>query len=315
MNQLNSLLRLRKKRELTNSLNYFLLANYKVEEVALQDKSILLIYPKKNLDNIYNVQKHLKNISSIYGLPAVLAVEQLSAVQRNELIKLNIQFIVHNKYCFLPNLGIVLSQKADAEIHSVDKLTPSTQLIWFSLLYNNHACVASEIGKKLGITPMTLSRSVRQLERMDLLMTKKAGVDKFILLKDSPKKSFSKSLKYLINPISRIEYIDLKSLPTNKLTSGYDALAIYSQIGAGDYACYAVSKGEYKAIDKQATNKFLYDPKGQAEVQIWKYDPLLLSSNGVVDELSLFLTMQGNNDMRLEMSKKEMMSNLWRRIK
>lgn len=314
MDKLRSLLSFKKKSELTDGLNYFLLANYRVEEVAFNDKSIMLISPKKRLADIYSVQKHLENISSIYGLPAVLVVEQLNAFQRNELIKLDIQFIVNNKYFFLPKLGIILSNKADAEINAADKLTPSTQLIWFFLLYNNQACVASEIGKKLLVTPMTLSRSVRQLEQMDLLVTKKVGVDKLIILKEKPKKSFAKSLKYLINPISRIEYIDLKALPKNKLTSGYDALALYSQIGAGEYSCYAVSKNEYKAIDKQAINKFLYDPKRQAEVQIWKYDPSLLSSDGGVDELSLFLTMQGSNDMRLEICKKEMMSNLWRRI-
>ena len=315
MDKLSNLLAFEKKGDLTSGLNYFLLSNYRVEEAALNDKRLLLIYPRKNLDDIYSLQKHLENISNIYKLPTVLVIERLSALQRNELIKFNIQFIVKKKYFFLPDLGIVLSQKADAEANSVNKLTPSAQVIWFFLLYNNKACVASELGKKLHVTPMTLSRSVRQLESMDLLVTKKVGVDKLILLKENPKKAFSQSLKYLINPISRDEYVEVKKLPQVKVVSGYDALAVYSKMASGDYPCYAVSKAEYKNIDKQAINKFLYDPKRQAEVQIWKYDPWLLSVNGVADELSLFLTIQDSNDMRLKISKQEMMSNLWRRIK
>ena len=44
---------------------------------------------------------------------------------------------------------------------------------------------------------------------------------------------------------------------------------------------------------------------------MWKYDPLLLSRDGVVDPLSLVMSLRGNTDERVEEALEDLMDAFW----
>jgi hypothetical protein len=57
----------------------------------------------------------------------------------------------------------------------------------------------------------------------------------------------------------------------------------------------------------------LVDNTKQAEVEIWRYDPALLSKlPGVVDALSLAVSLSSDDDPRVEESIDELLLNVWR---
>ena len=39
---------------------------------------------------------------------------------------------------------------------------------------------------------------------------------------------------------------------------------------------------------------------GENEIQVWKYNPKMLSTEGVVDKLSLYLSLKDNDDERIQ---------------
>jgi hypothetical protein len=60
---------------------------------------------------------------------------------------------------------------------------------------------------------------------------------------------------------------------------------------------------QYYAIDKQdfknltiATNKYV----GDNEIEIWRYNPNLLSKDGFIDKLSLYLLLKNIDNERIE---------------
>lgn len=93
------------------------------------------MYPKKNLDQIASVRKHIAKIQKMEALPVVIVLENLKRNQRNYLITAKIPFIVPFKQLYLPFMGIVLQEKFSSEIIPVEKFQPSAQVIFFYYLY------------------------------------------------------------------------------------------------------------------------------------------------------------------------------------
>jgi len=58
----------------------------------------------------------------------------------------------------------------------------------------------------------------------------------------------------------------------------------------------------------------IYDEEYDTAIEIWRYDPSLTAENGVVDRLSLFLSLRGSDDVCVEIALDEMMNTLWREL-
>ena len=49
-------------------------------------------------------------------------------------------------------------------------------------------------------------------------------------------------------------------------------------------------------------------------MELWRYDPKMLASDGYVDRLSLALALSDDNDERVEEAVEEMLTQVWRDI-
>ena len=67
---------------------------------------------------------------------------------------------------------------------------------------------------------------------------------------------------------------------------GINALAEYTMINGEANMCYAISKEQLKSSGAQTDKKY-----GSNALEIWRYNPLLLSNGKAVDKLSLYLTL------------------------
>lgn len=91
---------------------------------------------------------------------------------------------------------------------------------------------------------------------------------------------WDKALPYLISPIEKT--IKVNTLPTNTLLSG-------KYIISDNNKTFAISKDVSKDISE--------DINGQFTVDIWKYNPMILSKDKKhVDYLSLYLSLKDNTD-------------------
>ena len=66
-------------------------------------------------------------------------------------------------------------------------------------------------------------------------------------------------------------------------------------------------------VNIQSTNQ-LYDADSQVAIELWRYDPKRISTNKMVDPLSLALSLQEEADERIETAVEEMLEQLWRNI-
>jgi hypothetical protein len=69
--------------------------------------------------------------------------------------------------------------------------------------------------------------------------------------------------------------------------------------------CWAVTKKELKTLAIVTDKQF-----GENEIQVWKYNPKMLSTEGVVDKLSLYLSLKDNEDERIQIELERLINEM-----
>lgn len=156
------------------------------------------------------------------------------------------------------------------------------------------------------VNPTSIVRAAEQLEELDLLRTKKVGVQK-LFSGESPQALFERAQTFLLNPVKRIKYISIELVEATWLKSGYSALAEYSMLNEPNVANYAVTDSSVLS----ASTNTLYDSKRQVAVELWRYDPKKLSKQNTVDFLFLALALRDDPDERVKEAIEEMLNALW----
>jgi len=161
----------------------------------------------------------------------------------------------------------------------------------------------------LCFSAMQISRAVKQLTMLGLLSVRKEGVRVVISSNDCRLDLFEKAKPFLLNPIRKKIYVEYEDLPEGLPLSGYSALSELTMLGGSFTKTFAF----FGKIGELKGTALLVDDAAQAEVEIWHYNPVLLSRHpGVVDALSLAASLPAGDDERVEQAIDELLSVLRR---
>lgn len=290
----------------------FINTRYVSQRVFLNGQKVAFLYPKNELEQVETLKKHLERVKKSADCPVVLVLEQITARQREYLLREKVAFIVDGKQIYLPFMAVYLQERCDAEKSDKEEILPSAQMLLLYFIYEGAKELStSQAAKDLELTPTSISRASKQLEEMELLQAKKIGVQKILSSENSPKELFYKAEKALLSPVKRTVYIPDEKVKIELLESGYSALAEYSMLNAPSVRCYASEKiSQWNDF----MTKDLQDSNSQVAIEMWRYDPRKLSREKMVDELSLALSLREDADERVEEAVEEMLNNLWRKI-
>ena len=281
----------------TDELPYYLLDRYEFQQVTLESIKTLFLYPKMELDQLASLKKQLAKLQKFEPVPIVIVLRNISRSRMQYMLSAHIPFIVPDRQIYLPFMGIALQNKFYAETIPTEKLQPSAQVLFFYYLYQKKRQIyLSNVSRKLGFSGMTVTRAVRQLEQTTLFTTEKDGVQKILRGKYTMRELYDKMQPHLISPVRRIIYADkCAPLPPTQI-AGMSALSRMSMINPPDVPCYAVDgkKGVPAGTD------ILIDSSAQVKIELWKYDPSVLTENDTVDPLSLAMSLKGDSDERIE---------------
>ena len=290
----------------------FIVTRYRLKMASMNEKKVIFLYPKTELEQIEVLKKHIARIQKNENKPIVLVLNELSFRQKEYLIREKIPFIVEGKQIYLPFMALYLQERCNAERKPREEILPSAQMLLLHFIYGGgQELSTSQAAKDLELTPTSISRASKQLKEMGLLHIKKEGVQRILQSEDSPKMLFQKAEDKLLNPIKRTVYIPKELVGTGLLESGYSALAEYSMLNAPNVKCYATER--ISQWNDVMTNR-LQDSQVQVSVEMWRYNPRKLSTRNTVDELSLALALREDTDERVEEAVDEMLNELWRKM-
>lgn len=290
----------------------FIATRYRLQLVSMNGQRAIFLYPATELEQSEVLKKHIARIQKNENLPVVLVLKELTYRQKESLLREKIPFIVDGRQIYLPFMAVYLQERCNAEKESREEILPSAQMLLLHFIYGGaRELSTSQAAKDLKLTPTSISRASKQLEKMGLLQIKKRGVQRILQSEDSPKMLFRKAENKLLNPIKRTIYIPKKFVGIDLLESGYSALAEYSMLNAPNVKCYATEK--ISQWNDVMTNS-LQDSRVQVAVEMWRYNPRKLSTRNMVDALSLALALREDADERVEEAVEEMLNELWGKI-
>ena len=295
--------------EIKYSLPNFIYDRYRLQQVSLNGINAVFVSPIGSLDPISSVKKHIERIAVFANMPAVLVLDNLQFRQKETLLKNRIPFIVNGKQIYLPFMAVYLQERCDSPVPKNEKLLPVSQLLLLYFIYNECSELkTSKAADELGFTPTSISRASRQLENAGLIKVRKNGVQKIIFTETSPKELFFMAKEYFCNPVKRVVYVEKKHIHDDLLLSGYSALSEYSMLNPPSVMYFASNDITRWTV---LSTQDLVDIDSQYAVELWRYDPGILTDGTCVDPHSLALSLQNDPDERVEIAVDEMLEKIW----
>ena len=255
-------------------------SNYDCYLSAIMGIDICLCYAKEEKSiTPSKVQLHLQMLAQQINKPCIIVLEDIPSYNIKRLIDQRVNFIIIGKQMFVPSLMLDLRKMPAKNKDIKDPIPPLAQcMILYVLQIGYLTETINELTELFEVSYSTANRAVRWLQSKGFIFT--GRVNNNIQFLFMGYELWDKALPYLISPIEKT--IKVNTLPTNTLLSG-------KYIISDNNKTFAISKDVSKNISE--------DINGQFTVDIWKYNPMILSKDKKhVDYLSLYLSLRDNTD-------------------
>lgn len=291
-----------------NNFPVFLRDTYNFYEVTILGTRCILIEAVDEMPNIYQLQKHIKQIKNLTDRQIVLFYKDITRYRRKSLIENRIAFVIEDGQMYLPFLGLDL-KKVKEHVEEAKGFTAPAQIAYLYFLYHKEEVVnTTDFAKKLGFNKMTASRALNDLYHANLITYEIGGMTgrskEYKRIKDPD--YFLRGRNYLKTPVRKIIYT--KTRPLDALTAGMEALSELSMINPPGHPIMAIDRNKLnKEQVEVVNNKDLIKDTKLVELELWDYDPGLFSNNGHVDLLSLYASLKEETDERVRQALEEVL--------
>lgn len=278
-------------------------SNYDFYFTDLFGHKVVLLFSKYG-DELtpMQIEKHVQLISKTLNMVAVAVFESLVSYNITRLTKRQVNFVVPWKQIFVPEIMISI-HKEPAIQREVKLIPPMAQvlILWQLERGGLEGLTTCEIAKRIGATQATMYRSISWLAKNELIQMR-GEKEKVLYFCAQGKDLWMKVKDVCVSPIERVVYTD--SI-INGLKSGTEALAELTMLNYDGKRVIALTKAEVKSSGILVDSRY-----GDTCIEIWRYNPKTLAKNGCVDPLSLYLSMVGNEDDRIQIELEHLIENI-----
>jgi len=303
-----------KKWEEAEKLPFFLRNLYAFFEVPMLGTHCLAMVAKDKTENTpATIRKHIIQVQKKWKHEIIYIQQKVTAYNRKRLIEQKVPFVIPGNQMYLPFLGIDLREHFK-KIRNMDSpWSPSTQVVVLYTLQREGGprFTPKKLANRLGYTAMTMTRALNELEGAGLGQISMEGRERVLRFDRNKKELWRNALERLRSPVKKRLWVKHSLNKPLGMKAGLSALAYYSALAEPANPVFALEGKKWKGIKTGKNIRILeiVEP-GACELEIWSYPPELFSKEGVVDRLSLYLSMQANDDERVESALEEMMDQV-----
>jgi len=290
---------------------------YKIYTTRLLGTELVLVQlvDEENI-SIAQTVKQLSNLKKLFNKTVVLILNRVVSYNRSRLTKKKVNFIVPGKQLFLPEMLVDLKDgdTKESPVKEKQKLIPSAQVIvlyqilGLSDFWDIEQKPFKEIALMLDYSPMAISKAVDNLQALGLI-TIAGEKEKYIQFNYEKVKLWEKieGNDFWNYPVFKRVYIDELPAGIKTWDCNTSALPEYSDMNPSRQSYVAIGRTEYNRLNKQNLLSNANPTEGNYCLEVWKYNPGLLTDTAVfpelvVDPLSLHLTLKNTTDERIEMA-------------
>lgn len=273
--------------DLLQASNSSFSTNYTFYEISVSGTRVI-VAQRKSPEGINgsNLAKEYREMKEYFSFLMLLEISVNDATLRRQLISKKVNFVVPGHQFFFPELYISLTESNTPKRSSTKMLTISAQVL---LLYHlQKMSLASipfkQIAVHIGYSAKTVSLIVEELCNFGIAKVVSDGHNKTLQFFKRGRELYEQVDRWLQNPVMASGHTDRDVIETGLVQVGLCALNhAYSEIP--QYRKYGISSKEARK-----SNLRLYASDRKYSVEIWKYDPALMATDGYADMLSVLLS-------------------------
>jgi len=273
-------------------------SRYGFWQLNLLDKTYLLASPS-NQYTIKSLARDFEEIELKTSQQVILYTDTLSPYSKRRLIAERIPFLLFDKQFFLPMLALNIRAGSEAALTQRDILTPAAQVVFLCLLYAEAQTTAQqELQERLGLSAISISRAVKELQTFGLVSVHTGG-------KTNRKREISvleqmefyrRGIKYFGRAVKQTIYCEGEP-DKNLLLSGLSALSRRTMINPPKQEYYALYSRARNSINLSQISKAEYlDYQDAFCIDLLSYDPAHLALDGMVDPVTMILTLHERDE-------------------
>lgn len=272
--------------------------------VTMEGFSFLLV--KVQSDDRFGaiaLEKQASKIKETVNYEVAFGFDKLTKLQRTALIERHIPFISDADQIYLPFLGIALRNNLKEKVEvSKEKMMPATQALFLYLLYNCHQeyVLKKQAAEELRLTRTSITRASEQLKAMGLITEEVCGKELRMRTTATGFELYQAAKPYIITPVQKKIYVKKVDIGDDFLLAGESALSNVSMLGEPRYATYAIYKGNELVKNLKPVDIQWQENEAVIQIELWKYDPSLFAKNGIVDPVSMAVSLADNVDERVQ---------------
>lgn len=241
------------------------------------------------------------------GCKVLYYFDSLDFNKRERLMAQGVFFVVGKKYVYMP--GIMINSRNATKEKAKDLTAVAQYLLLYHLQGRSLELMsAREMESLLPYKYVTITLAMQVLVDLDIC---KILVDddktKRLHFTDSGRALYERILPLLMNPVKKSFYCD--DVQAEFAISGINALSRYTMLAPERMQTLAVEEKRVNLKAKDTPFIGMNPWDGTYRVEIWKYPPI--AKDGVVDKLSLALTLMSDEDPRVQKELKQMIETLW----
>lgn len=298
----------------SGTLPVFMQALYDYEVVHILNKPCLLLVSREEGEStMAALRKHMALVQKSWNGAAIYVTRTMASNARDRLIENKLPFIVPGNQLYLPDLGLDMREHFKNIRAQRPTISPATQLVVINALTTSDygPLDTAMLTDKFGYTSMTFKRVFDEIEQFDLGVAGIQGRKRVLMFTKMGRLLWEAALPSLKSPVKASKSAPRQVCEQYGLASGLTALAHYSMLAPPAHVVYAVGAEHRKNIKLQSDTKGLSvsDPDA-CELEIWCYSPNQFAQASYVDRFSLYLSLQGHSDERVEAALEEMMETI-----
>ena len=294
-----------------NRLPANLTARYRFILMVLMGQELLLMIdeaPEPEPPAV--IKKHTDKVRAKWPEPIVYVRDQVTAYNRKRLIEQRVPFIVPGNQMYLPELGLDLREHFRSPPPPKRQFRPATQAALISVLLDRSQSelTAAGLAPLLGYSTMTLSRAFDELEAVGLAESSAVGRERVLRLRSRRKETWDQAQPWLTDPVKSRHFVAVRS---DGLRAGPEALAILTMLGDPRFPVIAISEKQWRSFRRSHPDTERPDREdARYEIEVWKYEPREFDRPGVVEPLSLYLSLRQTRNERVEQALDELMEQI-----
>jgi DNA-binding MarR family transcriptional regulator len=292
----------------TGKLPYFLQEAFLTRELHLHGHTVLLAQDlRPNAQKLTDPRTQLDKLCAAAQLPVIYVTNALASYERKRLVEQRVPFLVPGNQLYLPDLGIDLREYfRHPNTPTGEALSPATQAVLITMLLTKpwrDDWSLAEIVTRLGYTPMTLTRVMRELTNAGLAEIKRHGRERHIHTDELPQQLWDRARQQMRSPVKRSIWVHANThVAGNMRLAGLSALARLTQLADPTWPINAIGPTEWRTAKLGGIELLMEPAMDCAEWQLWSYSPDLLPTARTVDPLSLTLSLEHGADERVQMA-------------